>query len=1171
MELRVLGPIEVRHDGSPVQVRGEKPRELLALLAMRPNRPVTADQLIEELWEGNPPPSAATALRVHIGRIRQVLELDRSSSAPSSRLPAGPHGYVLRVEPDELDCQRFERLVLLARDAIVAGDPARAVPQLTRALDLWRGPALADVSHMAAAAGEITRLDDLRAIAIEELADTRLALGEHTLAVDLVTSAIRQFPLRERLTASLMLGLYRGGRQAEALRAYAQLAHRLDDELGVTPSHELRRLEEDVLLQRSNLDFTPDRTQSQPSPQQRTPIGRFIGRRTEVSRLLEALERAGTGPSQVVVVAGPAGVGKTTLIEEFRDRAQRAGAAPLTGSCDPEPTADYQPVAEILRALVEPLGPHARTALPSPLALLLPDVIGARPGTDRELESEGAQYRLFEAIVATVATLTPRPVVVVFEDLHWADRPTLRLIRYLVRHPELEGMLVVATYRDEIDGERADVIERLAPSGQRAKMELSGFDGHEVRALIRATAPPETMGTLFELTGTLHDVTGGNPLFLRELLRELDEQGVKVGTAEELGETIIAIAPAGVRALVDRRLARLTEHAHRVMYAAATLGRELTVDGLAAICELTREVVFEALEEGLAARLLVEDYSRVDRYLFPHVVVRNAVYAAIPTETRQHLHRRIAQIMEHEPSDSGSTRYNVDLAHHYVEAAPLGLQREAAEYATRAADDADQRLAFGEAARWYEHALQFHSERLGASERGRLQLALGRACANDQKIERARAALLVAADSARLANDAALLADIGLEADGPWADGSILEPDALNLLEEALPGIEPSDRRRLVRVLTGIASDVYYTDHDRQGRMANEALAIAHQLDDTETRATALLAVRLWTTHRPEACAERLAIARDAYRLVSSFPSNTYLRLSTHRSFTVDLLENCAIEEFETNLDAYEQSARELGSPRDIYSAMALRATQAILHGDLAAGEQLARGAALRGHELGQLSGGAHFLQRFAIRYMQGRLNEELEGLRAAGATPSVFLSGAGLTATAFAETGNPERAVSIARRILGSDGSGLPRDAFWMGGVALFAGVAAAGRDPALIELLREMLEPCANHLVLFGAGGVDLGPGHYWLGVLAAGCDDTDVALDHLAESASIAKQLDAPYWIAQSSAHAAATLRSRGRAGDASRSDRFVSEALEIAEPRGYGRIIEQIDALGLNERR
>ena len=153
---------------------------------------------------------------MHIGRIRQVLELDRNPSAPSTRLPYGPHGYVLRVEPDELDAERFERLVLLAREAVVGGDPAlcgSAAHPGARPVAAGRRSPTSGTSPRPAA--EIARLDDLRAIAIEELADARLALGEHTLAVDLATAALDEFPLRERLTASLMLGLYRGGRQAE--------------------------------------------------------------------------------------------------------------------------------------------------------------------------------------------------------------------------------------------------------------------------------------------------------------------------------------------------------------------------------------------------------------------------------------------------------------------------------------------------------------------------------------------------------------------------------------------------------------------------------------------------------------------------------------------------------------------------------------------------------------------------------------------------------------------------------------------------------------------------------------------------------------------------------------------------------------------------------------------
>ena len=177
----------------------------------------------------------------------------------------------------------------------------------------------------------------------------------------------------------------------------------------------------------------------------------------------------------------------------------------------------------------------------------------------------------------------------------------------------------------------------------------------------------------------------------------------------------------------------------------------------------------------------------------------------------------------------------------------------------------------------------------------------------------------------------------------------------------------------------------------------------------------------------------------------------------------------------------------------------------------------------------------------------------------------SMFLSGASLAATAYAETGNTDRAVSITRRILGPDGTDLPRDAFWLGGIALFAGVAATARDRDLIQLLREMLEPCADHLVIFGAGGIVLGPAHHWLGVLAAGCGDTNGALTHLGEATSIAKKIDAPYWLAQGNVEAAAVLRSRGRPDDASRAECLIAEATEIAEPRGYTRTLDQIVAL------
>src|SRR5947209_4690484 len=175
-------------------------------------------------------------------------------------------------------------------------------------LDLWRGPALADARDLSATRSEIARLEELRVVAIEELAEVRLTLGEHALVIDALTAAVKEHPLRERLTESLMRALYRSDRQADALRVYAELAARLDDELGLTPSARLRRLEEDVLLQRPALDFVAPRAVAA-MPGRRWSSVRFIGRRPELARLMELYHETASGQRRAALVVGPPGIG----------------------------------------------------------------------------------------------------------------------------------------------------------------------------------------------------------------------------------------------------------------------------------------------------------------------------------------------------------------------------------------------------------------------------------------------------------------------------------------------------------------------------------------------------------------------------------------------------------------------------------------------------------------------------------------------------------------------------------------------------------------------------------------------------------------------------------------------------------------------------------------------
>ncbi|HEV7524887.1 MAG TPA: BTAD domain-containing putative transcriptional regulator [Acidimicrobiia bacterium] len=1172
MELRILGPTEVRHDGSPVTLRGAKPRQLLVLLAMRPNRPVPAEQLIEELWDGEPPPSAATALRVHVGRLRQVLELSRDPDAPSGRLPAGPHGYLLRIEPDELDVQRFERLIVLAREADAHGDPAAAVPRLTEALDMWRGAALGDARDLGATRSEVARLEELRVVAIEQLADCRLALGEHALVVDSLTAAIREHPLRERLTESVMLALYRSNRQADALRAYSDLAHRLDEELGLAPSARLRRLEEDVLLQRPALDFVAPRAMS-PATGQRGWAGvRFIGRRHELHELGELLDAARAGERRSALVVGPPGIGKTTLVQEYCARIRRQGAAALLGYCDPNPAGDYQPVAEILRALVGPLDDATRASLPGVLRLVLPELAPNQPAAEIARDSNasgsnvpGAHLQLFDAIASTLERFAESPRVLVVEDLHWADRPTLALLRYLQRHPRLDHLLVVATLRDDEQmGERGELIEHFAPRANSSTLHLDGFGDLEVRALIRSAAPPETMPEIIDASSSLQDITGGNPYYLRELLRELDEEPTKLAGEGDLAQTLATIAPAGVRALVDRRLDRLTAVGREVLDAAAVLGRDVSVELLATMCGESNVVVFDALEESLAARLLVEDFGDVDGYLFPHMLTRNAVYAAIAPEQRTLLHQRAGEALEQ--SGAPTARRCVDLARHFGEAASRGLGAKAAEYAERAGDDSAARFAFAAAARWYEQAVGLRdadSERYEGM--GRMHLALGRAYANDGQLELGREAFERAAEHARQVRDPALFADVALAADGQWISVAELRRGALPLLEEALGYIGDDDLLRRVQILNGIASDLYYSDPDREGVLARDAVALAQRTTDPGARALAQLALHRWYTHQPEARRERLEIASEAAKVATRDGGMHEVHLLVHRSLLADLIENAMVAEFDALLDDYERSSAELGSPRDIYWASVLRATQATWRGDLDAGEQLARGAAMRGRELEQTSVGAYILQRFVVRFQQARLAEELTELREVGGAGSVFRAGAALPAVAYAELGQPERAVTVAIETLGDDGSSLPRDVFWLAGVALFASVAATAGDQQLLRLVGEMLAPCADHVVVFGVGGAVLGSGHHWLGLVDAARGRRVPALEHLAEATAIAECIGAPYWVAEAKVAAARDRRTGGSSADEGEARHLLRDARLLAERGGYARVLAQADAI------
>jgi DNA-binding SARP family transcriptional activator/ABC-type branched-subunit amino acid transport system substrate-binding protein/streptogramin lyase len=250
MEFRILGPLEVSDEGRQVEIGGHKQRALLASLLLHANEVVSLDRLIDELWGETPPPTAAKTLQAQVSRLRRSLNGDEDPAAHMrGPLETRGHGYVLKVEPGQVDADRFQGLLEEARRARAEGKPEEAAEELRRALALWRGPALADFAYESFAQAEIARLDELQLTALEERIDADLALGRHAELAAELEALVTRNPLRERLRGQLMLALYRSDRQAEALHAYQEFRLALAEELGLEPSQGLQRLERQILEQ----------------------------------------------------------------------------------------------------------------------------------------------------------------------------------------------------------------------------------------------------------------------------------------------------------------------------------------------------------------------------------------------------------------------------------------------------------------------------------------------------------------------------------------------------------------------------------------------------------------------------------------------------------------------------------------------------------------------------------------------------------------------------------------------------------------------------------------------------------------------------------------------------------------------------------------------------------
>src|SRR5262245_24698507 len=414
--------------------------------------------------------------------------------------------------------------------------------------------------------------------------------------------------------------------------------------------------------------------------------GGFVGRERELSELSNALDGALATRGALFLVVGEPGIGKTRLAGELTARAAARGISALWGRCwEAEARPPYWPWVQIIRPLLRDGVSEELAAALGPglayLAQVLPELrpIVARTPSTPSVESESARLQLFDATVTVLAhAAAPAPLVVVLDDLHWADLPSLRLLEFVASQLPRTRILAIGTYR-EIEARQepavAELLGRLARSARH--IPLWGLSEGEVSrfiALAAGHAPPDP------LVQAIHRETEGNPFFVDEVVRCLRAQ---TGDGWEVPAASGLPISQGVRGAIRQRLAPLAPEARSVLAAAAVIGRAFEVTLLAALCELSAEALLGTLTPALARDVVARVPGTPGRYRFSHALVRETIYEELPPAHRIALHRSLAHLLEARHGASPDSPLS-ELAHHFYEAVPGGEQTKAIEYAERA-------------------------------------------------------------------------------------------------------------------------------------------------------------------------------------------------------------------------------------------------------------------------------------------------------------------------------------------------------------------------------------------------------------------------------------------------------------------------------------------------------
>jgi class 3 adenylate cyclase/tetratricopeptide (TPR) repeat protein len=898
----------------------------------------------------------------------------------------------------------------------------------------------------------------------------------------------------------------------------------------------------------------------------------MVGRDTEAQVVADAYKRVASGGGrELVLVSGEAGLGKTTLVAEASRTAFDSGALVLFGHCEEDLATPYQLIAEALGHYVthapeEQLLAHVETH-GSELARLVPSLASRIPELppSKATDADSERYLLFAAVVGLVSMAsTHQPVVLVLDDLQWADKGSLLLLHHLAAAEQAMRALILGNYRDSELSHSHPLLDTLAALRRQdgvSRIELAGLDDTGVLALMEAAAGHSLNDDAVALAHAVYRETDGNPFFVSELLLHLSETGAiyQDATGRWMAkDSLEQIAlPDSIREVIGARVGRLGHDAGRVLSVAAVIGRDFDLDLLARATKTTEDELLDILEAAAAAALVREPADASGRYNFAHALIQHTLYEDTGPNRQARAHRQVAEALEDLCGDRPGTRVG-ELARHWIAATqPIDLAK-AIDYSRQAGDAALSALAPADALRYYAQALDHYPQATDPDPVLGIELAIGLGTAQRQTGDPAfRDTLLGASRRAADLGDTERLVAAALANDrGTFTAAGTIDADKVEVLEMALDRLATDNLNRALVLATLCAELAHGSPLDRRKALADEAVAIAQSSGDD------VIMVRV-LNHLHNPLLVPTLLEQSLVRTVDALARAERIGDPALLFWAAKWRSNTAapagdIDEMDRCMEIAGSVAEKLDQPTLTWTYTFTRALRALIAGDPDQAEQLATEALQVGTDSGQPDAGTVFgANLMSASFQRGTLSELVPLMEQMAAdTPEI---GSGVTAGVLAMAHVEGDHIDEARLLLGEFAVAdfdLPLDLAWIIGMTAYADAAIECRDPKYAGPLFDRLAPLADQLSCTAATAGD--PVSYYLGGLATVLGRDDEAVAYFAQAAAMSKRIGAKFFAARTDLSWGRVLAERRAPGDTEKARELLTKAHSAATANGYGSV-------------